>query len=82
MTRYKLKTIGMVTRKRYKCTKCGNITWESTNHYGKIYDVCRKCGNIGQVCMDKLPKGWGRPPEWKVVRLGDVAEIKKVKKVV
>lgn len=36
---------------------------------------------MGQAheCLEKLPKGWKRPENWKMVKLGDVAEIKIIK---
>jgi len=84
-----VKTIGKCTPKKYKCTRCGHVSLHSTNHYGDIYPRCKNCGwkhsmEMGQVhkCLEKLPKGWKKPTPWKMVKLGDVCEITKLKKVV
>jgi DNA-directed RNA polymerase subunit RPC12/RpoP len=79
-------TIGKISQKKYRCTKCGFVSYQSTNHYGQIYPRCQNCGwkhpmEMGQAheCLEKLPKGWKRPENWKMVKLGDVAEIKIIK---
>lgn len=78
------KTTGKVSMKRYRCTTCGHVSMQSTNHYGEIYPRCENCGwkhpmeSQSHECLEKLPRGWARPEKWKKVRLGDIVKIKKV----
>jgi hypothetical protein len=73
--------------KNYKCDRCGNVTKQGTNHYGKIYNLrCSNCSwqngtqpFVTMTCIDKVPKGVSLPPEWKTVKLGDIAEIRDIK---
>lgn len=83
-----LKITGRITPKMYKCTDCGYESMHSTNHYGEIYPRCKNCGwkhplSSGQVhiCLESLPEGWGIPEPWKIVKLGDIAEITKGVKI-
>lgn len=78
------QVIGKVTSKPYKCSGCGHVEAHSTNHYGSIYIRCRKCSwkspmNSIKVftCEEPLPEGWEKPEEWKIVSLGEVAEVVK-----
>jgi DNA-directed RNA polymerase subunit RPC12/RpoP len=77
-----MKTIEKCCTKNYRCTECGHESKQDTNHYGEIYIRCSNCSwkspmSPMQVheCLDPLPEGMGRPEPWKIVRLGDVAEI-------
>lgn len=77
-----LPTTGKITTKPYRCTHCENVSQESTNHYGKIYSRCTACSwkRPGQAtvkeCLEPVPEGMGVPADWKIVRLGDIAEIR------
>jgi DNA-directed RNA polymerase subunit RPC12/RpoP len=71
-----LKITGRMTNKRYKCSRCGHESMRTTNHYGSIYPECRVCNLVTvHKCLDPVPEGWGIPEEWKIVKLGDIAEI-------
>jgi len=74
----KLKITGRIAVKPYQC-QCGHISQHSTNHYGEIYLQCNKCLNGVSVhtCLEPLPKGWGKPTPWKMVKLGDLVKIEK-----
>jgi hypothetical protein len=80
----KKRTIGKITRKRYRCSKCGHLKKIKTNHYGQTYS----CGNLNccpecppykrptvWVCTEKLPEGWKRPPSWKQVHLSEICDV-------
>ena len=58
------------TKKKYKCTQCGHVTEQDTNHYGQTYSLgrynaCPKCppfrkyaeygGGTTWECMEKPP---------------------------
>lgn len=43
-----------ITKKKYICLACTNVTERSTNHEGEIYCRCKKCGNLGLHCESKL----------------------------
>lgn len=69
--------------KKYRCKSCGFESMHGTNHYGEIYPKCRNCGwkrpfELSQVheCLESVPEGMGIPEPWKMVKLGDIAEIK------
>jgi len=77
-----LKTTGEYFQKKYKCTRCGNIELQGTNHWGEIYPHCDKCSwknpmdpNPTWVCLEKMPKGYKKPPAWTKVRLKDIATV-------
>jgi hypothetical protein len=79
-------TTGKISSKKYKCTSCGHISAQETNHYGLIYPRCTACGwkhplEMGQVhiCLEPVPTGWGVPAPWKTVTLGEICEIKEVR---
>ena len=78
----KKQITGKVSCKKYKCTSCGAVSFESTNHYGEICPRCRECGwkhpmEMGQVhvCLEPLPVGWSTPAPWKMVKFGDICSI-------
>jgi len=78
----KLKTTGKVSYKPYKCTRCGRVQQQQTNHWGDIYPRCEGCSwknpldpNPVWECQEPVPKGYKKPEPWKKVKLGDVAEI-------
>ena len=61
---------------------------QGTNHWGKIYNLmCGGCSwkngmqpFVTMTCLEKMPKGYKKPEEWKSVKLGDlITKIKKVK---
>ena len=72
----KIKTTGKYSIKKYKCRSCGTKKETGTNHWGSIYPYCNNCNSLSiWDCLDKMPEGYKKPEEWKIVRLGDVAEI-------
>lgn len=43
-----MDTVNQITSKLYRCTKCGHIQQQSTNHYSKTWswghtNTCPKC---------------------------------------
>ena len=77
------KTTSKYSVKKYKCTVCGHISDQGTNHYGQIYPRCKNCGwkrpmEMSQVhvCLEPVPEGMGVPEPWKTVKLGDICSIK------
>lgn len=78
-----MQITGKVEPKKYQCTCCGHESIRSTNHYGEIYIRCSKCSWKSPMepikvheCLESLPEGWSKPKPWKLVKLGDVADIK------
>lgn len=75
-------TTGRYSIKRYQCKRCGHESQEGTNHWGEIYSRCSNCSwkypleATVKVCLEPVPEGYGTPEPWKIVKLGDVAEIK------
>ena len=66
-----------LTKKKYRCSACGRKEIRETNHYGSVYPYCKDCGNITIFKIDEdIPEGARVPEEWKIVKLGDVADIK------
>lgn len=75
---------GKVSSKPYCCSECGHKEDHSTNHYGEIYIRCPKCSWKSPTspiktftCQEPIPEGWGTPEPWKVLTLGEIAEITK-----
>jgi hypothetical protein len=79
-----VKTVGPITRKRYRCTHCEQESVQATNHYGETYGSCenfqcvsrRPMGNATRKpprheCLEALPEGWEKPEPWKQVDLGE-----------
>jgi hypothetical protein len=74
-----------ISYKDYKCDRCGFVTSESTNHYGKIYNMrCKNCSwqhgsqpFVTMSCMESPPKGVSLLPEWKSTTLGEALKDKK-----
>lgn len=50
----------------YRCTQCGNVTLQQTNHTGEIYSTCRQCGNTSQLYVES-----GESPVWKLFEMWD-----------
>jgi DNA-directed RNA polymerase subunit RPC12/RpoP len=81
----KLQTTGKYSHKQYRCCTCGHEHSVDTNHYGEVYSRCLSCGwkhpmeSGRHECIEPLPEGWSRPEPWKMVRLGDICEIKGAK---
>lgn len=70
-------TTGKYSHKPYKCTGCGTEKSQGTNHWGAIYPYCRRCCKITVwECLEPVPEGYGVPEPWKIVKLGDIADIK------
>lgn len=73
---------GPVSHKLYKCKTCGDERSVATNHWGEFYERCPKCGwkhpMETQVfeCQEPLPEGYEKPEPWKIVKLGEIAEIR------
>jgi hypothetical protein len=81
-------TTGKYCEKRYKCKECGHEKMIGTNHFGECYSLgnynaCPQCPPFKRpttwVCAEPLPEGMGTPEPWKMVKLGDIAEIVKGK---
>jgi ribosomal protein S14 len=70
-----LPTTSKYSHKNYKCTKCGKVSDQGTNHYGFIYPACRVCGNTEHECLEPVPEGMGIPEKWKKMTLGDLVTI-------
>lgn len=75
-------TTAKYSHKMYRCLRCGHEESVGTNHWGDIYSPCRNCnwknpmdGNPTWKCLESPPAGYGVPPKWKKVKLGDVAKI-------
>jgi len=80
----KTKITGRMSSKRYRCDRCGFVSKQSTNHYGKIYNMrCEDCSwkngtqpLVTMSCIEKLPKGYKKPEEWKSVTIGEITNPK------
>jgi len=78
-----LPTTGKYTHKAYRCKECGHEREVGTNHWGDIYSDCPACSwkRPGQVtvseCLEDMPPGFAKPAPWRIVRLGDIAEIRR-----
>jgi len=67
---------GKYSIKPYECTECGVKKDQGTNHWGEIYPHCSVCGTVTVwKCLEPVPDGYDTPEPWKIVKLGDVAEI-------
>lgn len=78
-TTQKKKTIGKITHKLYRCTKCKHEQLHGTNHWGDIYPACPKCQwkrpmEMGSVweCLEPIPEGYDKPEPWATVELGTI----------
>jgi len=66
--------------KNYECSECGATKSKQTNHFGEIYPYCSYCRKQTVWKMtDSVPEGAWIPEPWKMVRLGDICEIKTIK---
>lgn len=73
----KLKTTGKYSYKPYQCTGCGQEKEQGTNHWGDIYPYCSVCCTTTVwKCLEPIPEGYTTPAPWKIVKLGDICEIK------
>lgn len=79
---------GKYSIKEYKCPRCGAIEKHGTNHWGEIYVSCKSCSwkhpleyLVVMECQEPLPEGYDKPTPWKMVKLGDIYEIKEGKKI-
>lgn len=77
-----MQITGRITAKRYRCTRCGAESTESTNHYGDFYPMRPRCCGWKHPleaatfeCLEPLPEGWARPEPWRKVRLGDLVKV-------
>jgi len=71
----RMKTLGKLTWKLYRCVKCGSKEDQQTNHWGEIYNIKCKglCGTYTVFeCMEDPPKGYEKPPPWKMVKLDEI----------
>lgn len=63
------------SHKNYKCTLCGHVRLEGTNHYGEIYSRCPACAwkspmsRHSSVCVDPVPEGGWVPEPWATVEV-------------
>ena len=76
-------TTGKLSMKLYRCTRCNHESYHGTNHWGEIYPTCPRCSwknplqpQVPHECLEKCPKTHDLPAKWKMVRLGDICEIK------
>lgn len=78
LTQNNMKTTGKLTYKRYACQECGHEDKKQTNHFGECYswgsyNACPDCPPYKRpttwICIEKLPKGWTRPANWKITTL-------------
>jgi hypothetical protein len=68
----KKPTTGKVSYKKYRCTKCGFVSEQQTNHWGHIYPCCEKCCNCEHECLELVPEGYDVPERWKLVTIGEI----------
>jgi hypothetical protein len=55
---------------------CGQEKEIGTNHWGECYPFCSVCQrHTVWVCQEEMPEGYEKPEPWKLVKLGDIAEI-------
>lgn len=83
-----MQTTGLISLKWYRCTgktwnslgervTCGKKSQISTNHWGECYPYCQGCrAQTAHECLEPVPEGYGVPEKWKMVKLGDVCEIR------
>lgn len=45
-----------ITTKEYICPACGELSQNSTNHFGEIYVSCKKCNSTVLYCNEKEGK--------------------------
>ena len=77
---------GEYSVKKYKCTRCGLSQLHGTNHWGEIYPLCKGCSwkntlapQSTMKCLERMPKGYKKPAKWTTAKLGDIADIVKIK---
>lgn len=77
-----MPTTGKYSVKEYRCTRCGHVSRIGTNHWGECYPSCSECSwknpmqpMVAHECLEPMPEGFTKPKPWKIVKLGDVAEV-------
>lgn len=75
-------TTGKYSVKKYKCRRCGLVSEHGTNHWGAIYPPCHGCSwknpmepFVAMDCLEPCPETHDLPPEWKMVKLGEVCHV-------
>ena len=75
-------TTGKYSYKKYRCTRCGREEIHGTNHWGQTYSSCSGCSwknpmepIVTWECLEPCPETHDKPEPWKIVKLGDIAEI-------
>lgn len=78
-------TTEQIRLKTYRCSRCGAETQIETNHYGQCYSlgtyhVCPRCPPFTRpttwICCEPCPPHMEPPADWKIVKLGDLCEVK------
>ena len=71
-----IPTIGKYSPKPYKCKECGMVSEHGTNHWGDIYPYCSNCRAVTvHECQEAVPEGYGVPPKWGIVNIGEVSTV-------
>lgn len=68
---------GKYSIKKYQCIDCKTIENIGTNHWGECYPFCETCRSptVWQ-CLDPIPKGYGIPEPWRIMKLADLLNLK------
>lgn len=83
-----MKTASTLCYKPYKCSQCGFEKQIQTNHFGECYSLgnynaCPNCAPFKRpttwICQLDCPPDMQKPAPWKIVKLGDICEIVKIK---
>jgi len=75
-------TTGKYTYKKHRCTGCGIVKDIGTNHWGDCYPYCYNCRTQTiWECLEEMPEEYEKPAPWKLVKLGDICEIKRGVKI-
>ena len=68
---------GRFCDKAYRCASCGKESLIETNHWGQCYPLCSICQSTTvHECLESAPIGVGIPEPWRLVKLGDICQIK------
>lgn len=66
-------TTEKVRAKKYRCSRCGHVTEQTTNHYGETYSVgrfhaCPVCPPFTRptrwICCEPCPPHMNKPEPW------------------